>query len=297
MVIGPTIGGLLGATGDYYYGARLSVGGSILSIFLCLLLPKDTLPAKPAGTAKATNASQSNSAFSKLSRIIQIVWLILGTKVITGVANAMAASAFPLILKDNYAFDEAEMGYTMSAMSALNAVVNGLLLAPIVAFLGGNLKHVVSVSLICMAVGFAMQAMAGSMPVSASESALDSKYAGYSGIFVFIGSALVLSIFQYLLSTSLTGESTGRVGEDEKGSLLGLEHSLFAAARVVAPQAGVSLWKSGGIFAVSGASSGIFAIVWMCWQAFKDSLPDKETKNGEETKDSYKTFDSERKGK
>ena len=37
--IGPFVGGLVGASGDYYFGAQLATGGSILSIFLSMLIP------------------------------------------------------------------------------------------------------------------------------------------------------------------------------------------------------------------------------------------------------------------
>lgn len=38
-VLGPSIGGFLGAGGDYYVAAKIGVAGSLLSIFLTLLMP------------------------------------------------------------------------------------------------------------------------------------------------------------------------------------------------------------------------------------------------------------------
>jgi len=38
-VLGPSIGGFLGAGGDYYFAAKIGVAGSLLSIFLTLLMP------------------------------------------------------------------------------------------------------------------------------------------------------------------------------------------------------------------------------------------------------------------
>ena len=37
--IGPYAGGLLGAEGDYYLGAKLAAAGSMLSVVLSLFLP------------------------------------------------------------------------------------------------------------------------------------------------------------------------------------------------------------------------------------------------------------------
>lgn len=42
---------------------------------------------------------------------------------------------------------------------------------------------------------------------------------------------------------------------DYVGTLLGLEHSLFAFARIATPQIGVNLLQSGGIPLVSGKPS------------------------------------------
>jgi hypothetical protein len=58
------------------------------------------------------------------------------------------------------------------------------------------------------------------------------------------------------------------------GTLLGLEHSLFAAARVFAPQAGVYLLQTGGVSAVSGGCAAVFLVVYVAWQTLSD---DKHT--------------------
>lgn len=117
MVLGPAIGGYLGSTGDYYYAAKLAVGGSFLSVVLTLFMPSTStsLPKPPITDAKAT--IQPTYAWTAVVKVISVVWLLLGTKVVTSVANAMASAALPLILKDTYQFDESKMGLTMSAMS------------------------------------------------------------------------------------------------------------------------------------------------------------------------------------
>jgi hypothetical protein len=94
-----------------------------------------------------------------------------------------------------------------------------------------------------------------------------------SGLYIFITVTFLLSLFQYVLSTTITGESMGRVADREKGTLLGMEHALFAAARVVAPYAGVSLWKSGGISMVALISSVVYTSVWVLWERCKYTLP------------------------
>ena len=49
----------------------------------------------------------------------------------------------------------------------------------------------------------------------------------------------------HILATSLTTQTTGLVAADEQGALLGLEHALFAGARVVGPILGTSVLAAG----------------------------------------------------
>lgn len=280
-VLGPTIGGILGASGDYYLGAKIAVAGSLLSVVLTLFMSDEAAPATKANNAASSSAvekdgksngtgakseetSTSSSVIPSTLDVIKVVWLFLFTKVVTSVANAMAAAALPLILKNTYGIDEKGLGFSMSLMSACNAVVNGLFLAPIVGLAGGDLRTVISVCLSAMCVASAAQAVAALPAFIASSPVVG------GGFYEYLSLAFVLSILQYVLGTTITGESTARVGPLAKGTLLGLEHALFAAARVVAPQSGVYLLKTGGVSAVSAACAAVFACVYTIWQAFKD---------------------------
>ena len=49
MVIGPAVGGWLGASGDYYLGAKLAVLGSLVSIVLSLFI--NINPSKTGNTS------------------------------------------------------------------------------------------------------------------------------------------------------------------------------------------------------------------------------------------------------
>jgi hypothetical protein len=272
-VLGPTIGGLLGASGDYYLGAKLAVAGSLLSVLLSLLMPnggpngrvssEDDLDTVGADADKEKDKKEERVIPSTWA-VVGAVWLFLSTKVITSVANAMASAAFPLILKNNYGMDEKQLGFSMSSMSACNAVVNGLFLAPIVRMVGGELKTVITYCILAMAALFALQAVVSTPAALAFSPALS------GGMYEYLGLSFLLSIFQYVLSTTITGESTARVGPDGKGTLLGLEHSLFSLARVGAPQAGVMLLKTGGVSAVSAACAFVFTAVYGLWTCFKD---------------------------
>lgn len=286
MVLGPAIGGWIGASGNYYFGAQVSAVGSLISAVLTVLMP-DYEVVKPVSSKEADATSISNTktksgdVVSTIVRILSVVWLLLATKILTGIANSMGSTAMPLILKDTYSFKENDMGMIMSGMAALNALVNGLLLAPIITLLGGDLTRAVGLCLVSIMMWFGIQAISTYPATLASFNAVTGL--SNNGMFFFVATTLITTLIQYVLATTLTGASTGRVADDEKGTLLGLEHSMFAAARVVAPYAGVSLLTFGGISLVAAAAASVYGSVLLLWTAFKHTLlQDKLIRNIEQ---------------
>lgn len=264
-VIGPSIGGLLGASGDYYFGAKLAVVGSLISIVLTLLMPNpnEVQSNDESEKPEKENLKSAESSIKEIPsvfQVINVVWLFLATKVITSVANAMAAAALPLIMKNIYGMNESGLGFTMSLMAGFNAIVNGVFLGPIVNWCGNNLNHLIELCILSMTVLSGVQ--------SGLSIPFISRQSPGRGMYEFLAISFVLSMFQYVLSTTITSESTTRVGPLAKGTLLGLEHSLFAAARVIAPTTGVYLLKEGGVAMVSGACAGVFAFVYIGWKFF-----------------------------
>jgi hypothetical protein len=123
-------------------------------------------------------------------------------------------------LKNTFHLSERGLGLCMSASSACNAAVNGLLLAPAAALLGGGLR-VVSTSVLSLALLALLQAAAAPGPAGAEAPA--------GALPAYLALLFAQAVFQFVLSTAITGESTARVRAEERGTLLGLEHSLFAA--------------------------------------------------------------------
>ena len=288
-IIGPLVGGWLGANGDYYFAAKLAIGGSLLSVIITLFMPHKSynihnsdnmVEMPPSGVGKVSIMSavptsnileqeddnQKNSKnsisdnvvygfipkefLSSITNVINIVWILLCTKVITSVGNSMRDITLPIILKDYYGFNEQSIGLSMSVYSAFNALVNGVLLAPTILYLGGKLSTVINIMVISMAMISLLLAI-----VSLPQFTILSHQ---NGLFEFLFLTLLLSMLQYVLSNSITSESTSKVKVTDKGTLLGLEHSLFAAARIIAPQLGVFVLKSGGISGVSIVCAIIF---------------------------------------
>lgn len=232
-VLGPTIGGIIGASGDYYFGAKLAVVGSVLSVILTLVAIHDE-PKEPKETAKEdAEAKIDKSTSSVIQTILRSVWVLLSAKVISSVANAMFQAIFPLVLKNQFAFSEQALGITMSVSSFISAIVNGFLLGKIVDYFNGDLVHVIIVCITGLSVCsilqglFALPDVLAFFPTQAAN--------------LFLSVYFFSNVFQYVLATTITSASTTLVKDESKGTLLGLEHSLFAAARIGAPQVGVAI--------------------------------------------------------
>ena len=93
-IIGPMVGGLIGASGDYYLGAKASVVGSLMSVFLCFFMQApayntakkdDSISTDSDFTAAVEANSKSKKQFPfNVIAVVQAVWLLLGTKLISG---------------------------------------------------------------------------------------------------------------------------------------------------------------------------------------------------------------------
>ena len=192
-VIGPSLGGYLGATGDYYYGAKLAVGGSLLSTFLCIFM-KPPLPTNAATPSDMKNdgviKEKDDTFYTKLVRVIKLVWLILFSKVVSSVGNSIASTVFPLILKDTFHMSEQNLGFVMSAMSAMSAIVNGVFLSPIVAFIG-SLGRLASICFVSMSALSALQAALALPAIMALDNVSN-------GLYSYLCLAFITSMFQFV---------------------------------------------------------------------------------------------------
>ena len=315
------VGGFLGATGDYYLGARIAVVGSLISVLITYFIPhasgievdkKDSsddmardeaadqsmllsesdsssidgpIPSfehKPDSENKGrfynTASSVSPSFIQSLANqihsiagVVAIAWLLLSVKIISSVANAMMSETFPLVLKNTFKLNEQYLGLTIAANSGFNGLVNGLLLAPMVAFSGGDLVRVIYLCLYSMAT-IAVTLAAVFTPTITDFIFSFSASSMNTSLFIYLSFIFLLSIFQYALSTTITGQSTSMVNKTQKGTLLGVEHSFFALARVVAPQCGVTLLQRGGISAVAAVSAAIYGATSLLWCIFQSTL-------------------------
>lgn len=147
---------------------------------------------------------------------------------------------------------------SMSVMSAFNALVNGVLLAPITNFFQHNFPMLIKYCLLWMFVFYGMQFLF-------AASTFVEPFELFNGYYPFIVTCIILSMFQYVLATVITSESTTRVDIHSKGTLIGLEHSLFALARVWTPQLGLAVLTWGGVSGVSGVCGAVYFSTCLVW--------------------------------
>eukprot|EP00929_Paragymnodinium_shiwhaense_P085106 TRINITY_DN45563_c0_g1_i1.p1 TRINITY_DN45563_c0_g1~~TRINITY_DN45563_c0_g1_i1.p1 ORF type:complete len:457 (+),score=59.96 TRINITY_DN45563_c0_g1_i1:53-1372(+) len=281
-VIGPYCGGLLGSKGDYFLSAKVATVGSLLAAAFCCFLP--------AGRhTKAKDEDQDKPALqtSWRSPVSTVMWLagfLIFVKLSTNICNSMASSSQSLVLKNTFGFSEADLGFFMSLQFGFGGFANLCLLEPVTRFLGGSVRKVIPRCIGIMALGYALQAAFNSQFMQdAFGSDVSDNTAAPLLKYNFVAIAMMLSIFQYSLGTSITAENTKIVPEDMKGTLIGMEHSIFSAARIATPAIGVSILNSSGVSTLYGVISVGFSSILLSWIILSErALPQEatKTKNG-----------------
>merc|ERR1719284_2286644 len=133
----------------------------------------------------------------------------------------MSRSVQPLILKDQCGFDEGMMGSVLSAQFAFGGFANAFLLEPLVKLLGGRASLVVKRCVLIMSLLFVFEAVTFTEQLAVIPVELRAV--------VFVAFALLRSMFQFSLSTSITAETTGVVPAEMQGTLMGIEHATFCS--------------------------------------------------------------------
>jgi predicted MFS family arabinose efflux permease len=253
--IGPAVGGYLAEKGDLYAAAKLAVVGSLLSVLLSLLFLPNVVNPKQIQSANSGELADSTikkkrSFLDELRRSGEIsvrsaLWPLLLVKVIGGVAASMHATALPMLLTQKLGFDPAQLGIAMSSSMFAIAAFGAAGMAPLTNMLGAAGLAKVGLGLRAI-LGFAIAAV-----VSVSFK--------HDGVMMQVIIASVLhALASHALATGLTTQTTGVVGAQEQGALLGLEHGLFSLARIGGPEMGTALLAAGkGFWLVAGACGAV----------------------------------------
>ena len=259
--LGPFLGGKLGASGDYYVGARYATAGSLLAVALVFLLPSSldedgNTPEKINENKKA--GASSSSWLSKASSILSLVWIFLFVKLATSVANSMARSSQPLILKSLGA-DESLMGTVMAVQFGFGGFACAFLLSPVTKLMGGHVSKVVSNCVLVMGIIYVLQMTLYSKFMESYE--LIPKD-GLGRQRPFIAIAMLLALFQFSLGTSITENTSEIVPKQMQGTLMGMEHAIFALSYLIGPQVGIHTYGMYGITGLSLGCASVFTVVY-----------------------------------
>jgi predicted MFS family arabinose efflux permease len=252
--VGPALGGYLAEKGDLYAGAKLAVVGSLLSVLLSLLFLPNVLSPKVQSSRSAEPAEattkKKRSLLDELRNSGEIavrsaLWPLLLVKVVGGMSASMHSTALPMLLTQKLGFDPAQLGIAMSSGMFAVAAFGAAGMAPLTSMLGasGLAK-----------VGLGLRAILGL--VIAGIVSVSFKH---DDVMMQVIMATVLhALASHALATGLTTQTTGAVGAQEQGALLGLEHGLYSSARIGGPEMGAALLAAGkGFWLVAGACGAV----------------------------------------
>ena len=86
------------------------------------------------------------------------------------------------------------------------------------------------------------------------------------GVWVYAALSLALTLFQFPLATTITSLTTSRVPAELKGTLVGFEHAIFAAAGLAAPLIGVTIYQAAGLAGAAAVSAVAYAALHAAWR-------------------------------
>ena len=239
--LGTFVGGRLGGTeGNHRAGALVAVGGSLLSVVLCVML----LPASSTDALAGTTASSQKSAARESScapgtpkhymQVLRKAWLPLSIKFITACGVSMYTTALPLVYKNMYGASPSLLGTVMAVTMVINAVAGLFAVGWLSSFFGE--RQAIQHSTHILALGYLFIVAALHFRAVGSDGVTTSVYP-------LVCINVALSVVGHSMATLVTSQSTSLVGENDKGAVIGIEHALFSFARIASPTLGVMLME------------------------------------------------------
>jgi len=216
FIFGPAIGGVLSKYGysvPIFFAAGLSFIASLLAYFK---LPE---------TLKVTNKSADDSRRFNLTNLknaianptIGILFIIF---FLITLSFANLETMFALFTERKYGFDATTNGYLFALVGIISALVQGVLIGPLVKKFGE--KKLISTSIILLSIGFILFPLANSM---------------YTFVPVVALIAFAIGVHNPSVITLISKNTPPQ----KQGGILGLNQSLGSLARVLGP-----IW--GGFF-------------------------------------------------
>jgi OCT family organic cation transporter-like MFS transporter 18 len=269
--IGPALGGHL-AKNDLYAGARLAVWGSLVSVLLSVWFLRDhSKKYKDDATVQdetdISTTQQTQSFLKSVKKTLSFlrhptIGPLLFIKLLNGVSSSTFSTALPLILANKLFFSTAQLGYFMSASSISVACFAAVAISPAMALVNNRPDRLAAIGLGCRLLSIIMFGVSVTWAISTLvvESIQDEDSTLSTRILAATTLASVgVSLSSHMHATSLTTLTTATVSAEERGAIIGLEHGIFAMARIVGPPLGTTLLSRG-----SSAAEGLWRVILVC---------------------------------
>ncbi|KAL9189560.1 hypothetical protein ACHAXT_009235 [Thalassiosira profunda] len=270
--VGPAMGGYL-ASSDLYAGARLAVWGSLISVLLSVVFLKDhTEMGKDESKAEAQQLRTQRSFLQSVHKTLSFlrhptIGPLLFIKTFNGVSSSAFSTILPLILANKLHFSPAQLGYFMSASSISVALFAAVGISPAMRSVGNRSDRLAFMGIGCRLVAIIGFGLVASWAMSALAVETEEKIAiPVKGLVSTTLASVAVSLSSHMHATSLTTLTTGSVSAEERGAILGLEHGLFAMARIVGPPLGTALLSRGpsSRFLSELGADGLLRVIVAC---------------------------------
>lgn len=276
--IGPALGGILGARGDLYAGARLAVIGSLISVILSIVYLKDNRTAKKKEDDDTKESGQQlNTATTFIQSTQQTlsylrhprIGPLLFIKLLNGVSSSAFSTVLPLILANKLHFSTKDLGYFMSASSLSVAFFAAVGISKAMSLVGNQSDKLAFMGIGCRLLSIVIFGVVASHVMSNSllqvDKSLDEeeKMNISNELIATTLASVAISLSSHMHATSLTTLITGTVSTKERGAIIGLEHGLFSCARILGPPLGTSLLSRGPSF-LGLESDGLWRVILVC---------------------------------
>ncbi|MEJ2335332.1 MAG: MFS transporter [Gemmatimonadales bacterium] len=222
FIIGPAIGGFMSQWG-YALPGFAAAGLSLLAALVAIAFLPESLQAekrlKPGGPTPASGVRAAGEQLRALARTLGDDRFRgpIGATLLANTGIAAYTTIFPLLLDDPIGMSAAEAGAFFAFAGVVSAVTQGGLVGPVVGRLGERRTAISGTSTVVLALVVLAWAP------------------GTGGI---LASLALLGVGWGLFNPSLLGILSSRADAADQGSVLGVNQSASALARVIGPAAG-----------------------------------------------------------
>jgi DHA1 family tetracycline resistance protein-like MFS transporter len=257
FIIGPAIGGFMSQWG-YALPGFAAAGLSLLAALVAIAFLPESLQAekrlKPGGPTPASGVRAAGEQLRALARTLGDDRFRgpIGATLLANTGIAAYTTIFPLLLDDPIGMSAAEAGAFFAFAGVVSAVTQGGLVGPVVGRLGERRTAISGTSTVVLALVVLAWAP------------------GTGGI---LASLALLGVGWGLFNPSLLGILSSRADAADQGSVLGVNQSASALARVIGPAAGGWAYGALGYTIAFHAAAGLLALAALWLLALKERPP------------------------